>query len=196
MIGGRTRSREMALQILYSVDQVTAPSVDDWEQTLLDTEGSEEVKAFAQALAAGVLAERAELDRLISGAADNWELSRLAAVDRNVLRLAVHELISRDDIPAKVSINEAIELGKRFSTKQSGSFINGILDRIRRDLDLPTDVSDEGDESDGDLEAELALDKSDTSDGTDGTDDAADSTTDDASSDKPVTDGPLTTGAE
>ncbi|MHC4845793.1 MAG: transcription antitermination factor NusB [Planctomycetota bacterium] len=170
MIGGRTRSREIALQILYSVDKVTAPSLDHWEQTLEDTEGSEEVKAFAQALAAGVLAERAELDRLISGAADNWELSRLATVDRNVLRLAVHELISRDDIPAKVSINEAIELGKRFSTKQSGSFINGILDRIRRDMGLPTDeVEDEADE--------------------------ADESADDAADDAPI-DGPLAAGAE
>jgi N utilization substance protein B len=139
MIGGRTRSREIALQILYSVDKIVAPGPEHWEQTLEDTEASEEVMAFAQALAAGVLAERGEIDELISRAADNWDLRRLASVDRNVLRLAVHELISCDDIPAKVSINEAIELGKRFSTRQSGSFINGILDRIRRDLNLPVD---------------------------------------------------------
>jgi len=141
MIGSRTRSREIALQVLYSVDHLPTPRLEDWEQTIEGTEGSEEIKAFALALTSGVLAERDEIDRLIEKAADNWELRRLAAVDRNVLRLAVHELISRDDIPAKVSINEAIELGKRFSTKQSGGFINGILDRIRRDSDLPVDDS-------------------------------------------------------
>ena len=93
---------------------------------------------------AGTLAQRGEIDALITIAAENWELSRLAAVDRNILRLAVHELSSRPDIPAKVSINEAIELGKRFSTAQSGAFINGILDRVRRDLGRGVDDTPAG----------------------------------------------------
>ncbi len=139
MIGSRTRSREIALQVLYSCDAETAPQPELWEQTLADAECSTEVRAFARELIEGVLADRARLDALIAGAADNWELSRLATVDRNILRLAVHELLSRPDIPAKVSINEAIELGKRFSTAQSGAFINGILDRIRRDQRVPVD---------------------------------------------------------
>jgi N utilization substance protein B len=137
VIGSRTRSREIALQVLYSCDQTPAPEPQDWELTLEDAEISPEVRAFARELVSGVLARRGELDALIAAAADNWELSRLAAVDRNVLRLAVHELTGRPDIPAKVSINEAIELGKRFSTAQSGAFVNGILDRVRRDLGLP-----------------------------------------------------------
>ncbi len=142
MIGSRSRSREIALQVLYSVDHEPQPLNGAWEQTLADAEASAEVRAFARELVSGVLSQRDELDRLISGAAENWDLSRLAVVDRNVLRLSVHELLSRRDIPAKVSINEAIELGKRFSTAQSGAFINGILDRIRRDLNLPVDEPD------------------------------------------------------
>ena len=144
MIGSRSRSREIALQVLYSCDAVPAPTAETWASTLDDAEGSPEVKAFARELVAGTLAQRGEIDALIATAAENWELSRLAAVDRNILRLAVHELSSRADIPAKVSINEAIELGKRFSTAQSGGFINGILDRVRRDLGRPVDETPAG----------------------------------------------------
>jgi len=143
VIGSRTRSREIALQVLYSCDQTPAPEPQDWELTLEDAEISPEVRAFARELVSGVLARRGELDALIAAAADNWELSRLAAVDRNVLRLAVHELTGRPDIPAKVSINEAIELGKRFSGAQSGPFINGILDRVRTDLGIPVEAGDD-----------------------------------------------------
>lgn len=134
MIGSRSRSREIALQVLYSCDTVRAPTPELWASTLDDAECTPEVKSFAHELVAGTLSQRGQIDTLISTAAENWELSRLAAVDRNILRLAVHELASRHDIPAKVSINEAIELGKRYSTAQSGAFINGILDRVRRDL--------------------------------------------------------------
>ncbi len=144
MIGSRSRSREIALQVLYSCDHENRPDSRAWQLTLEDTEASVEVKAFARELVDGVLGQRDELDRLIAGAAENWDLSRLAVVDRNILRLSVHELLGRRDIPAKVSINEAIELGKRFSTAQSGAFINGILDRIRRDLNLPADSDGEG----------------------------------------------------
>ena len=139
MIGSRTRSREIALQVLYSCDREVVAERSRWEPTLADAECSAEVRAFARELIEGVLAERARIDELIAGAADNWELSRLATVDRNILRIAVHELLARPDIPAKVSINEAIELGKRYSTAQSGAFINGILDRIRRDLGRTVD---------------------------------------------------------
>lgn len=139
MIGSRTRSREIALQVLYSCDKEVAPDQRLWEGTLADAECSPEVRAFARELIVGVLADRARIDVLIAGAADNWELSRLATVDRNILRLSVHELMARADIPAKVSINEAIELGKRYSTAQSGAFINGLLDRIRRDLGRSVD---------------------------------------------------------
>jgi len=139
VIGSRTRSREIALQVLYSCDHEAVTDRKQWEPTLADAECSPEVRAFALELVEGVLGDRVRIDALIAGAADNWELSRLATVDRNILRVAVHELTARQDIPAKVSINEAIELGKRFSTAQSGAFINGILDRIRRDLGRTVD---------------------------------------------------------
>ena len=83
-----------------------------------------------------VASRRLTFNRLRDKAAANWELGRMAAVDRNALRIGCYELLYNDEIPTKVAINEAIELGKRFSTKQSGSFINGILDRIRREQGL------------------------------------------------------------
>ena len=121
MIGSRTRSREIALQVLFSLDlRPGEPHLRFDPTTLEDAEASTEVKEFASELVQGVLADLARIDELIQGAADNWDMGRLATVDRNVLRLAVHEILSRDDIPPKVSINEAIELGKRFSGAQSG----------------------------------------------------------------------------
>jgi len=85
----------------------------------------------------GTLEHRDEADELIKKHAQNWELHRMAAVDRNILRLAIYEMLYRDDIPPVVSINEAIELAKAYGGADSGRFVNGILDRIRKDLDRP-----------------------------------------------------------
>jgi transcription antitermination factor NusB len=133
----RTRGRELALQLLYMVDargDEALLGVDDF----LAQEAPDETEAheFARQLLSGTLDHQEEIDKAISGAAQNWNLRRMALVDRNVLRMAIYEMLFLKDIPAKVSINEAIELGKRFSTQQSGAFINGILDRIRRERDL------------------------------------------------------------
>ena len=136
MIGSRTRSRQLALQALYSYDQDPERRRTTMASTLKDAEASTEVRAFATELAEGVLHRLGEIDKLIAEAAFNWDMKRLASIDRNVLRLAIHELLDRDDIPAAVTIDEAIELSKRFSTAQSGAFVNGILDRIRRDMGL------------------------------------------------------------
>ncbi|MCK6461214.1 MAG: transcription antitermination factor NusB [Planctomycetes bacterium] len=108
--------------------------VDDF----LKDEAPDEAEAheFARQLLSGTLDNQEEIDKAISGAAQNWHLRRMAIVDRNILRMAVYEMLFLKDIPAKVSINEAIEMGKRFSTQQSGAFINGILDRIRRERNL------------------------------------------------------------
>ena len=133
----RTRSRELALQLLYQFDARGEDARDQMEQFLEGEEpGEEEVHAFARRLVEGTRRERAAIDELLAGAAENWKLHRMAIVDRNILRMAIYEMLHLDEIPAKVSINEAIELGKRYSTKQSGSFINGILDRIRREKGL------------------------------------------------------------
>ena len=133
----RTRARELALQALYQLDiqgEEFAPEVAGF---LGDEETDEETVEFALALVRGVALEREAVDSRISGVAQNWDISRMAVIDRNVLRMATYELLFREEIPPKVSINEAIELGKRFSTKNSGAFINGILDRIKSAKDTP-----------------------------------------------------------
>ena len=141
----RTRAREIALQMLSLADtrgEEALAEVDDTLRMLYKLDRDGEVKAqdidedllhFARQLVDGTLEMRPGIDEVISNAAQNWHLSRMAIVDRNILRMAVYEMLHDKDIPAKVSINEAIELGKQFSTGQSGSFINGILDRIRRE---------------------------------------------------------------
>ena len=99
-------------------------------------EPDREAREFAARLIEGLHGHRAEIDGVIGEVAENWNIERMAAIDRNVLRIACYELLLCKDIPPKVAINEAIELGKRFSTQQSGAFINGILDRIRRERKL------------------------------------------------------------
>ncbi|HEX7488531.1 MAG TPA: transcription antitermination factor NusB, partial [Anaeromyxobacteraceae bacterium] len=89
-----------------------------------------EVMQVAEELVRGVARHRRELDAAIEAVSQNWRLDRMARVDRNVLRLATFELLHRDDVPVKVAINEAIELGKKFGSESSGAFINGILDRV------------------------------------------------------------------
>jgi transcription antitermination factor NusB len=140
----RTRARELALQFLYMVD-VQGPDyrealdpflADELDEKGPDRPGTAEAKEYARRLVDGVSSHRAEIDALLAEAARNWDLSRMAVVDRNVLRLGCYEMLHEPDVPTKVAINEAIELGKRFSTEQSGAFVNGILDRIRKDRGL------------------------------------------------------------
>lgn len=136
----RTRGRELALQFLFQMDFHDNEYRGELE-AFLDTElgehpGSAEAKTYARRVVDGVHAHREDIDALIRSAAKNWELERMAAVDRNALRIGCWELLYAEDIPMRVAINEAIELGKRFSTDQSGAFVNGILDRIRKDKGL------------------------------------------------------------
>jgi transcription antitermination factor NusB len=123
--------------MLYQVDVRGEEALALFDDFVAREEPDEpEVHAFAGKLVRGTIAHREEIDAIIIAAAQNWHLRRMAIVDRNILRMAVYEMLYADDIPAKVSINEAIEMGKRYSTQQSGSFINGILDRIRRERDI------------------------------------------------------------
>lgn len=94
----------------------------------------EEIKQFANQLMAGVFASTTEIDQLITGHSSNWKLSRMPAVDRNVLRLAVYELKTFEDIPVKVTLNEAIEIAKKFGSEESSSFVNGVLDTIAKEI--------------------------------------------------------------
>jgi transcription antitermination factor NusB len=140
----RTRARELALQILYQADLRGDEVLDDLSRLLEESGKGEDVREFARELVVGTRGRTEDLDRMISEVAEHWDVRRMATVDRNIIRMAVFEMLERDDIPRKVSINEAIELGKKYSTQQSGAFINGILDRIRRGLEEP-----DGEDGDG-----------------------------------------------
>ncbi|HXG49696.1 MAG TPA: transcription antitermination factor NusB [Methylomirabilota bacterium] len=98
------------------------------------------VRLFADPLIRGVIEHRDELDETIRKYAQNWDLKRMAAVDRNVLRLAIYEMMYRLDIPPVVSINEAVDVAKKFSTQDSGKFVNGILDKVKGDLMRPARI--------------------------------------------------------
>ncbi len=126
----RRRAREIALQVLYQLD--IAPG-DPKEALILYFDNfrpSEKVREFCQRLVEGVCREQSTIDRLIEENAENWTLKRMAVVDRNILRLATFELLNCPDIPFKASLNEAIELAKKFGNDESSAFINGILDQI------------------------------------------------------------------
>ncbi len=131
MVKKRTRARELALQYLYQLDLIGDELLDSAEGFIRDEESDRSTADFALSLCLGTREHRDAIDSMISGVAQNWDIARMAVIDRNVLRLGTYELIHCADIPPKVSINEAIELGKRFSTQNSGGFINGILDKIK-----------------------------------------------------------------
>jgi transcription antitermination factor NusB len=136
-VRARTRARELALQFLFQVDVQGPECRGDLGEFLFESldgkPGAEEAKGYSIRVVDGVLAHLEEIDGLLREAARNWDLERMAVVDRNVLRIGVYELLWEEDVPVKVAINEAIELDKRYSTEASGAFINGILDRIRKD---------------------------------------------------------------
>ena len=161
-MGQRREARERAVQFLFQCDLNPSGHPEEalemfWEsqraaaiaqehgpatwgqQIPLPPPSAEEaaVRLFADPLIQGVLQHREEIDQRIRVSAQNWDLHRMAAVDRNVLRLAIYEMLYRDDIPPVVSINEAVDIAKKFSTEDSGKFVNGILDRIRAELLRP-----------------------------------------------------------
>ena len=127
----RTRARELSLQFLYQLDLLGEGLLDDLSAFLREEEKDAETCRFAKRIVTGAHENRVRIDEEIQNVAQNWQISRMAVIDRNVLRLAAYELLYCDDIPPKVAINEAIELGKRYSTSNSGAFINGILDKIK-----------------------------------------------------------------
>jgi N utilization substance protein B len=133
-MGNRRRSRELAMQVLFQIDINGDDSTEAIELFCKHFEVSRKAKPFFLQLVDGVKARQDEIDGLIERFSDNWKISRMSGMDRNILRVAVYELLYCDDIPAKVSINEAIDVGKKFGTDQSPSFINGILDSINISL--------------------------------------------------------------
>lgn len=129
-MGARRKARELALQMLYENDVAgTEPREMFARSSNLQT-APEGTRAFAERLVTGTLAHRDDLDAIISKQADNWRISRMPVVDRNILRLALFELLHEPETPHPVVIDEALEIAKRFSTPRSSQFINGILDGV------------------------------------------------------------------
>jgi len=129
----RRKAREHALQILFQLDiRKEKPSAAILKNFWAEYQPDEEVKAFAEEIVKGAYKHLAKIDDHIHQSAKNWSIDRMASVDRNVLRMAVYEILYRMDIPTSVTINEAIEIAKKFGTDDSGAFVNGILDNVAR----------------------------------------------------------------
>jgi len=129
----RTKARECALQILYGIDiRKGDPASENiecyWQQNKTDPV----VKEFADSLIAGTLEHVKDIDKCITKYTDNWRIERMAVIDRNIIRMATYELLFVTDIPPKVSINEAVELAKKYGDDESGRFVNGVLDKINK----------------------------------------------------------------
>ena len=164
-MGMRREARERAVQFLFQYDLNKAENLDEalkqfwdsqrsaalqeekgksrWGETFeLPPPTSEEasMRLFADPLIRGTLEHLVEVDAKITHYTKNWDMNRMAVVDRNILRLAVYEMLFRQDIPPVVSINEAVDIAKRFSTDESGRFVNGILDKVKGDLMRPARV--------------------------------------------------------
>jgi transcription antitermination factor NusB len=131
----RSKAREYALQMLYMMEirkESPAKCIADFWADNTEADAGPEIKKFADALVLGVAKKQEKIDAVITAYAQNWELKRMAVIDKNILRFATYELLFMDDIPPKVSINEAIEIAKRYGDKDSGKFVNGILDKISK----------------------------------------------------------------
>ena len=141
-MGSRRTARICALQMLYETEYSGVSGEEairlywaSFEPKFIHGPRSEEAEQFANMLVRGVLENQEEIDNKIQASSTNWRLNRMAAVDRNILRLAVSELLYLTEIPKRVSINEAIELGKQFGSEDSRAFINGVLDNISKKID-------------------------------------------------------------
>lgn len=132
MAGRRRKARELALQLLYQHDIAGTPPEEMFRSTEEYAEAKPEVQEYAARLLLGTLQNREELDAKLSERSEHWRLGRMPAVDRNLLRLALYELLYERDTPHAVVIDEAVEIAKKYSTPSSGPFVNGVLDGIRR----------------------------------------------------------------
>lgn len=136
-MGVRREGREAAVQFLYQRDLNPTSELADLQVFYKMRGLSPAARRFCDNLVPGVLEKQAEIDEVIRANAENYELHRISAVDRNIMRLAIYEMFHCPDVPPVVSINEAIEIAKKYSTDESGRFVNGVLDRIRGTLSRP-----------------------------------------------------------
>lgn len=134
-MGHRRSSRELAMQALYYIDVGKNDAERAFKLFCINFDPAEDIKPFFTLLVQGVIEHKADIDRMIETFSSNWRLSRMSGVDRNVMRIAAFEMMFCPDIPSKVSINEAIDIGKKYGAADSGAFINGILDAISLDLE-------------------------------------------------------------
>ncbi len=130
MKGARHKAREIALQVLYEIDAVGHKPEDALARILSRIEVTEDVVGFARELVNGVIQNRAQLDQNIRDFAPAWPLDQISIVDRNILRLAIYEILHDNKIPVKVAINEAVELAKTFGSNNSSRFVNGVLGSV------------------------------------------------------------------
>lgn len=135
MMGERRASRVRAMQALFYMDMNRNISDEMFERYCNNFGFPQEKLPFFSKLVKGVIATKSEIDAIIKRFSSNWKMSRMSGVDRNIMRIAVYELLFCDDIPPKVTINEAIDVGKKFGAEASGAFINGILDSVRIELE-------------------------------------------------------------
>ena len=130
-MGNRRKAREMAMQAFFFMDISKDVTVSQLELFCRCYQPPKNIEDFFKTLALGLIERWSYINEIIERFSSNWKLNRMACVDRNVIRIAVYELLFCEDIPAKVAINEAVDIGKKFGTEGSGAFINGILDGIR-----------------------------------------------------------------
>jgi transcription antitermination protein NusB len=138
-MGKRREGREAAVQLLFHWDMNVRQPLEkaDLDGFWQLRTANQATKEFATRVAAGVIAEQGTIDEKISRYTANYELKRISAVDRNILRVAIYEMLFCNDVPPIVAINEAIDIAKKFGTEESGKFVNGVLDRVKLDLNRP-----------------------------------------------------------
>lgn len=130
----RRQGREAAFQLIYQMDLSGAYCTEAVEEFFNQMGIPHKVRAFATELVSGTMSSLEEIDNYISVNSHHWKLHRMNSVDKNILRLGIHEILSCRDTPTRVIINEAIEIGKKYGTSESGSFINGILDKVAKEV--------------------------------------------------------------
>ena len=140
-MGSRRQSREFALQALYLCD-ICKFDLERSLQTVFKDSPSESTKVFCEHLVRGTITKMSEIDQILKRYAENWDIQRMAIIDRNVLRLAAFEILTDFDTPVSVIIDEAIEIAKNFSTQDSGKFVNGILDKVKLERKEPPRTKD------------------------------------------------------
>jgi len=133
-MGTRREARECALKMLYQIDLSQCSAQEAMNAFWSGESHDVDVMTFANQLVEGVLQEKETIDPLVATHSTHWKITRMPAVDKNILRLAVYELKHFPDIPLKVTLNEAIEIAKKYGTEESGAFINGVLDKLGKEL--------------------------------------------------------------